>query len=470
MVNRIRLFLTFIILLFAFEVSAEAKFKQKISWSEDPNAYEYRVEIETAGGKKIDSVNTTATSYTFSKPAGKYRYRVYALDFLGRESSVSKWQDFEIVKAVQPEIEKIPEKIEAKVLASSGSSASEENPVLEKIEISADVNGVSEESEITLENTATGKTVKSRLVINEDGSKKIVAENTVPGAYRIVIKNPGGLTAESKTDILIEVDNSLEIARQRALEEERLARLEAEERAEQERQRLLAEEAKRLEDEKNRIALEAQAAEEKRLEQLRIAEAEAEKQSPEEELISEKEEKKKRKRLDDYFYLSAGWSMPVEVLDGTLEEYTDKKNYVVSAAAKMQLDMFEAGGFIFGLSINASGFKIANEKNNLELTGYLGTGIACLNVSRQFFNKKFTLGVHGGGGAAAVIGLKYNFVEGDESQTVNTWNAAFGGGLSLKYAITKLIYTDFNVDYVHVRFNDFTLGLVLPSASIGIKL
>ena len=51
MVNK-KLLLTFIIILISSAfLNAQKKFNQKIQWSEDPNAFEYKVELKDKDGK-----------------------------------------------------------------------------------------------------------------------------------------------------------------------------------------------------------------------------------------------------------------------------------------------------------------------------------------------------------------------------------------------------------------------------------
>ena len=69
MVNK-KLLLTFIIFLISSVfLNAQKKFNQKIQWSEDPNAFEYKVELKDKDGK-VEVFETDENFLTISKPSG----------------------------------------------------------------------------------------------------------------------------------------------------------------------------------------------------------------------------------------------------------------------------------------------------------------------------------------------------------------------------------------------------------------
>ena len=182
------LFALLALLAFTPAFSEEKKnFSQHLEWKADKNAYEYKVEL------KSESVSTFySTQQAFLdlqlKP-GKYSYRIYVYDLLGRESSISTWTDFEILKASQPEI-----------------TAKSKEPVLAdgngNISLDLDIEGINENSIVELiADPIQGKIVESNTddsTDSETGSASKVEFSDVPeGRWRIRVTNQSGLSTES---------------------------------------------------------------------------------------------------------------------------------------------------------------------------------------------------------------------------------------------------------------------------------
>ena len=392
-------------------------FSQKLSWTADANAFEYKVEVQNTDSGESDFFTSEQSSITFSKPAGNYRYRVTAIDFLGRESSVSDWRNFKITRAVQPVI------ISAADSASfKGDSAHDSG----KAEIPLKAEGLVEGSEFELADESSGKTIIPELV-EKNGDEKLVAQNIYEGTFTLRIKNPGGLEAR-KSGIRIVKDNSEEIAAQEA----EAARLEA---------------GRLAKEEEERRAEEARLAEERRLEEER------------------------RKLLGGpEFFLGAGYALPAELLDGTLGEYTDRKFYPASAALRTSLVFVKTRALNLGLGIDASYSRISGEKDGLSLKGNLMTGIFCAALQKPLVRNKINLEARAGGGVGMLHNLQYTFPSGKKTRPLKTWDFAFGGGITVQYLYTRRFYAEVNVDYVHCLFNDMTLGVLNPSLCAGIKL
>ena len=116
-------------------VLAEADFSQRIEWRADEGAYKFRVQVES-DGKRVLEKETEQNFLNLDLEPGKYRYRVYVYDFLGRESSVSEWTDFEIFKAAAPEIRTVQQNV---------STTKKGN-----VELSVDIENISEGSTVEL--------------------------------------------------------------------------------------------------------------------------------------------------------------------------------------------------------------------------------------------------------------------------------------------------------------------------------
>ena len=187
--------------------STSHKFTQYLSWQEDKNVYEYKVEIRPvdgggtistggtiSGGEAISGTSgdgsliltTSESSVKFSLPGGKYKYKIYAYDFLGRVASESSWNEFEIIKAIQPSVK--------------ASKPSYSLPKKKKKEITLDVNveGVTEKTKIILHNTKTNEEIEGKLNVKGSG-KNLTADSAVfdgsigEGEWVLKVENPSGL-------------------------------------------------------------------------------------------------------------------------------------------------------------------------------------------------------------------------------------------------------------------------------------
>ena len=217
MVNSRKLY-TILILLVLFSssiLSAQStKFKQKLSWVEDKNAFDYKVEIRGVETSYKSLLESDTSFVEVSLPAGKYRYRVYAFDFLGRQASVSDWRDFTVLKAVQPQVVN-KEKTVVPV--------KDDN----KVSIPVDVKSIEEDSKVELVNKETNQVVEGKLDVKVDDKNQLVASEAVfpmveEGNWVVKVTNPSGLFTESE-EIKVETN----VARQQ---------LEAERKAEEEQQ------------------------------------------------------------------------------------------------------------------------------------------------------------------------------------------------------------------------------------------
>ncbi len=308
MVNSRKLY-TILILLVLFSssiLSAQStKFKQKLSWVEDKNAFDYKVEIRGVETSYKSLLESDTSFVEVSLPAGKYRYRVYAFDFLGRQASVSDWRDFTVLKAVQPQV------------------VNKEKTVVpvkddKKVSIPVDVKSIEEDSKVELVNKETNQVVEGKLDVKVDDKNQLVASEAVfpmveEGNWVVKVTNPSGLFTESEEIKVesnvarqqLEAERKAEkdrIAAERRAEEERIAaeeeRLAVERRAKEER--IAAErraEEERIAAEKERLAVERKAEEEERLAAERKAEEEslaAERKAEEERLAQARKVEQER--------------------------------------------------------------------------------------------------------------------------------------------------------------------------------
>ena len=287
------LHIIFLILLLSAPLlyGQEKEFSQTLSWEEDENAFSYRVELQSLEDKSLQSFETEDSSIKLKLKPGKYKYKIYALDFLGRDASESDWQDFTVIKAMKPVIEDLP----ANLLVADNEKVDFSVPV--------DVSSITKETSVVIVNTKSKEEIKGSLKFITRGEEIIASDAVFPevseGNWVIKITNPSGLMSQTdEIEVTKTIEEALVIAEEnpekrldanilvqkikneeeaKRLEKERLAaeRLEAErlEAERLEKERLAAErlEAERLE--KERLAaerLEAERLEKERLEAERL--------------------------------------------------------------------------------------------------------------------------------------------------------------------------------------------------------
>ena len=175
-------------------VAEENRFTQKIEWKADKNAFEYRLELKDNESNKSTFYTTEKTYMELHLKTGKYSYRIFVYDFLGREAAVSKWKTFEILKASQPKIKtSVTEPI---LLDDTG-----------EIELDVDIDGIAADSIVEL----VSDSIKGSLVISSASTSaseigkasKVRFKDVRAGKWRLKVINPSGLSSES--DVTIEI-------------------------------------------------------------------------------------------------------------------------------------------------------------------------------------------------------------------------------------------------------------------------
>lgn len=265
----------------------EGHFPQKLQWKADKNALYYQVELQTAKTGKSTMIKTEQNQIELSLQPGKYRYRVYVYDFLGREAGVNSWTDFEILKASHP----VFVSVESTVNLPLDSDV---------FDIKIDVSGVSAKSTVRLINQQTGHSVNGELFLK--GASKVQSETeraekarfsyVRAGNWKIKITNPSGFSSESAVITIVDSARTQLEAQTKQMAENQAAAL-----AEAEKKALAEAEKEKKEQEK---AAAAKAAEEKRLAELeKEAAKKAEKKREESLPVSEKQEKAVRTFLSE---------------------------------------------------------------------------------------------------------------------------------------------------------------------------
>ena len=509
MVNSRKLY-TILILLVLFSssiLSAQStKFKQKLSWVEDKNAFDYKVEIRGVETSYKSLLESDTSFVEVSLPAGKYRYRVYAFDFLGRQASVSDWRDFTVLKAVQPQV------------------VNKEKTVVpvkddKKVSIPVDVKSIEEDSKVELVNKETNQVVEGKLDVKVDDKNQLVASEAVfpmveEGNWVVKVTNPSGLFTESEE---IKVESN--VARQQ-LEAERKAekdRIAAERRAEEERiaaeeerlaverkakeERIAAErraEEERIAAEEERLAVERKAEEEERLAAERKAEEEslaaerkaeeeriaAERKAEEERIAAEEElakaEAKKNKPAADFSMLVGGGAL-INIYDGSLLKYNNqtlwKKETDSSVLPEVNIRMaylpVKFDGWKAGVELAAQTSILYFENEYIQ--SYLPFTVVELNceIQRKLGTDKFLLALKLGGSASIINEIaKYKQDTEEERQASEAAFVNWGAqaGLSFVFIPVKNFEIELGCDFNHVFIPEMPTGNINTYLVMGVRL
>ncbi len=489
-----RFLLSAIILLFcALSVfAAEKHFPQKLSWKADKYALEYKVEIQSAAGKAVETLTTEESSVEVSLSAGSYRYRVTALDILEREASVSDWTAFEILVAASPKIEAVAPEAP---LESDGSS----------LELPVAVGSVTAGSTVELVNAATGKTIKGSLVLTGEaaasGSAKAGSEtaaatsarfkNVGEGEWRLRVTNPSGLKSESASFTVKDVEKE-RLAKEKAAaaaEKERLAKEKAEaEQAERERlaqEKAEAEQAEReklaaekaaAEAEKERLAKEKAAAEQ--TERERLAQEKAAAAAEKERLAKEKAEAEKEARdkawnesMQVQFLPGAGYALSFG--NSVLTDYAESSQAPNLTLRLSYLPKELSFGARVGFELGASALQFTKLTSYYNTTLTFALAHANLLFQLPLVKRRLYVTAKAGGGLELVQkSVTYN---GTYSGRDAPKDAYFGyataqGGLSLFWICARHVVLEAGADVSHAFGDDLPLALVNPYLCLGVRL
>ncbi len=166
--------------------------EQTLKWQADKNAMEYKVEVQNIDTGAKSSYKTSENFITVKLFAGHYKYRVFVYDFLSRESSVSEWRSFDVIKALAPKVTKSENAKNDVTTVKSGS----------KVKVPLEVTNIDKEAKVELINTETRKSIEGTLQTKNSDGQLVVASASFPqveeGTWKVRVTNPGGLYAESQ--------------------------------------------------------------------------------------------------------------------------------------------------------------------------------------------------------------------------------------------------------------------------------
>ena len=449
----------------------KSKFTQRLNWKSDFKAMEYLVEVKNENSDEIIEFKTEENFIEFTMPSGKYSWRVTAYDYLGRKSKITKWKEFEILKAMKPVIKDVEKSAPLKKL---DSSTIVEIPLLSE--------SISDAAKVELVDEILDRCISGKIV---DG--KAVFENVIEGDYKVRITNPGGFSCESQE--LTVVDNSrieeeMRLAEQKRLEEEkRLAeqkRLEEEKRlAEQKRlaEEMRLAEQKRLEEEmrlaeQKRLEEEMRLEEQKRLEEeKRLAEQkrlEEEKRLAEEERLAEirrkKEERRNRPKKD--FYVELGAGLLTGITDDPLSKVVEEFKPVVDL--KIEYLPKKIGSWKLGGEIESSFEYLLDETNkDYDVYRFVVPVLANFSIMKEIKPEKMYAGIRAGGGLSFLCNqFEFNSDMRSDSKFLHV-GLAGDAQLCARYVINRSFVVELNSTCNYFRISGEDIISVSAGGLLG---
>ena len=451
------------------------KFEQKISWQIEKNASAYKVElVEKKEGAKPKFYNTEETFVKLSLPAGIYRYRVYAYDFLGRESSISEWTDFEILKAKTPEVKVASEKVEK----TPGKN--------EKVIIPVEVDSVTEESVIELVNTLTNETVSGKLVKDSSKDKEEISkaefENLSAGEWKIKITNPSGLQGESQVISIVEKK-----------EPEKKAEEEAEKKidtpavaATNEAAKAMLEKYPELSDDERRkrqsqadlkyVENELARREAKKQQEIEAKKKEEEKAKAKEELKVQpvEEEEKKEKPKKEYKFKDMGIALGGGIMYSPFENsFTEDSDSALYPVAILNFNAYpvKLKGSKFGLEADAKVSYLTGSTEYFEKTYPFSIFELNLVYQKDLYKNKILLNAKAGGNVFIFnCQFKYTGNHGREDPEVKNYGyLGAQGGLNLQLMAGKRVEFILGADYDHIFMAENRTSFLCPYALVGVR-
>ena len=447
--KRIASFLKFaiILLLLAMPVFAdEISFPQKLEWKSNANALEYKVEVQNIATGKTQVLTTDKTSTEISLMPGKYRYRISAYDFLGKEASVSSWTNFEVFKANKPKIKDVEPSV--KVQEETGS-----------VGIDVNISDINKDTKFELVNESLEGAIsieeKSLMGTSSSETEKITHldfKNVPPGKWRLRVTNASGLSSLSEV---------IEIEGEKKYSEEEVEKIkkEAEDAVRSEMQAQVEEYKKNAEAEK--LATEKAKAEEE------AAKQQEDEEKPE---VPVKPKKPSKPYKWKNVIFEGGLAYSMNILGDTIKDYYEEKN-VIALNARVKFLPVKIQNEQIGAEI---GFlRQEFKKDNSYLTAKLESNIidAKIVCQHRVMENVFVAGKLGGGVDMVTKSIDYsasapNRLPPDKK---NYFYPAAVAGASVFFTPWKFVVAEIGADFTYVLAGSSPLGFVSPYACIGFR-
>ena len=440
-----------IVLIFAGELFAQGiSFKQKLEWNAEPNALEYKVEINSENDSAYKKTITTKNTFVeFSIPAGKYRYRVFAYDFLGRQASVTEWKNFTITKALKPKIK-----------------LNDETVVIDKaskkpVSIPVDVESIAEESTIVLKNTETGEQIEGKINYQKDEDGNIVSKSATfsgvsVGNWKMVVTNPSGLATESENVKVGPRGRKLVIGKA------------PEEKADEH------EDAPSENDSAPKVTVvEETRAEPESTAEIPVAEEKdaEEEPAPEESAPEESKPKKVKKPYSPAdFNILAGFTCPYVLFDEYLASF-DKAGFNPGINARISYLPIDIKSVQLGFEVNSFVSQFSDRKDSAFscVFPYM-SGQLNLVTRINFCKGKLGLNIKAGGGLF-LLGKKinYNIASREDVELKYYMYPCASGGISIDWIPFKHLILEAGCDFTDVFIENMNSGFIVPYVCLGLR-
>lgn len=437
-------FLLFSVPLFA----QEKKFTQKLQWQPEPNALEYKVEIQNANDTSVKKTFRTEKPFVeFSMPAGEYTYRIFTYDFLGRQASVTEWKPFSIKKAIKPEIHIRSETVHIE--------PDENAPV----KIPANVEKITPNSNAVVINEDTGERIEGTIEFEKSGgtvvSGSVVVQGLKEGNWKVVIQNPGGLYSESEP---------IHVQMQEKRPEPELAEAGTD-----------SSEAETAGHSDTASAENAPSSWSEAVAVLDTAETDAESEEKEEDGEKKSDQAAEKGGVPGQdIQILASFVVPFVFYDENIKTYAGSAfNWGVGAKIQwLPIDIGERKTVQFGLEISgtATQFSMQNEYISVSLPMLLAQGNL---VTRINFGAKGKVGLNiKFGGGVSVIKKDISYTSSQERE--NPLDGRYGhfcanGGLSVDWIVFRHFVLEAGADFTHIFIIDMNTGMLNAYLAAGIR-
>lgn len=121
----------------------------------------------------------------------------------------------------------------------------------------------------------------------------------------------------------------------------------------------------------------------------------------------------------------------------------------------------------FGGGIKVSFFRLTYNIPEYSVSSNVFNGSLMFVYQRPLYKRKLILELHGGAGIFAFQNMYFEFVNGVQSEPLNSLSVSVSAGMSVQFYITKRLYAEAGCDFVHVFGYKMPSGLLLPAARIG---
>ena len=173
--------------------------------------------------------------------------------------------------------------------------------------------------------------------------------------------------------------------------------------------------------------------------------------------------------------VSGGYAVPMNLFDDTLPFYLDTKIWPESLRAKVSLLPFKRRWGYIGVGASAFYMRIRTEFDNYEIDGNLYAAHLNFTFQKPIFRKVgeymrkhfMTVEARGGIGMTSFANVLFHFPHGIDSEPLNSSNLSFDVGAGVQVYLMGRLFLELDADFVVALVPDMSLGMLVPSVSVG---